>query len=222
MKHFTRAACIIDTCSIINLDEIVLAKNDVLFYVRQFFDIHVSAIIRDEFRRHRHLATSREATYWEGVLSKRRYAPTVLTSDSTAIGPLYTTPPSFVGPANAGEHESGRIALELLLMRQAGHIIFVTDDEKACNAFLRSMRRSFPGVHLWTSVDVILYLGAILLKEKKADFDSIRAALRDVYAASAKKWEEIDEAQKSTIIRNQRHSVESLRVVQKVINHWRV
>ena len=98
MSHFTRAVCIIDTCSIINLDEIVLARKDVLFYVRQFFDLHVSAIIGDEFRRHRHLATSLEATYWHGVLSNKKYVPTVLKNDTTVIGPLYSTAPSFAGP----------------------------------------------------------------------------------------------------------------------------
>lgn len=220
MKQFTRAACIVDTCSIINLDEVLLAKNDVLFYMRQFFDVYVSGTIRKEFQRHRALATSREATYWDRVLSKRRYVPSILTSDTTGIGPFYTTPPSFSGTQNAGEHENTRVALELLLDRKVGHTIFVTDDEKACNAFLRAVQRSFPGVHLWTSVDVVLYLGAVLLKEAKADFDSVRGALRDVYASRAK-WNEIDEAEKSAIIRNQNHSIESLRVVKEIVDHWR-
>jgi hypothetical protein len=221
MNHFTRSVCVVDTCSIINLDEIILDKKDVLFYMRQFFDIRVSCVIREEFIRHRSLAKSREASYWVGVLSNKTYAPIVLRSALTAIGPFYTTAPSFIGPANAGEHENMCVALELLLSRQAGHAIFVTDDEKASNAFLSTVRRSFPGVELWTSVDVILYLAALLMKEGKADFDSVKSALRDVYAAGAKKWEQIDSAQKSAIIRKRRQSVESLRIIKSIVDHWR-
>jgi hypothetical protein len=220
-RHFTRAACVLDTCSIINLDDIILARQDVLFYMRRFFDVRVCGTIKDEFVRHRGKTSSREATYWERVLSNNTFDPSVLTDDSTAIGPFYTSAPTFVGTENAGEHGNTRAALELVLTGQVGHIIFVTDDEKACNAFLRTVRRSFPGVHLWTSIDVILYLGALLLKEGKADFDAIRAALRDVYAAAAKKWDVISERQKSEIIKSQKISVDSLRVVKNVVDHWR-
>ncbi|HMG03840.1 MAG TPA: hypothetical protein VK581_00180 [Chthoniobacterales bacterium] len=220
MSQFRSAVCVLDTCSIINLDEIVLAGKDVLFYVRQSFDLYVSSIIQDEFLRHRALATSREASYWKGVLSNSCYTPSVLNSDAEIIGPFYSTPPSFSGNHNAGEHANTRVALELFLTRTTGHTIFVTDDEKARNAFLGMVRRAFPSLHVWTSVDVILYLGAVLLKEGRADFEGVRAALRDVYAARAK-WEERDETAKSAIIRNQRYSVESLRILKEVTSKWR-
>jgi hypothetical protein len=220
-KHFTRVACVLDTCSIINLDEIVLAKKDVLFYMRQFFDLHVCDIIKEEFSRHRDKLTSLEATYWGRLLSNKTYNPLVLTENATAIGPFYTNAPSFTGTENAGEHGNTRVALELLLEQHVGHIIFVTDDEKACRSFLTAVRRSFPGVQLWTSIDVILYLGALLLKEGKADFDTVRAALRDVYASGANKWEAISEKQKSEIIKEQKVSVDSLRVVKQIVAQWR-
>jgi hypothetical protein len=212
---------IIDTSSIINLDDISLAGHDVLFYMRKFFEIHVCETIRDEVIRHHTLLKSQESSYWKGFLSMRKYIPSVLTDDRTAIGPFYSTPPSSFGSKDAGEHGNARVALELLITQEIGHAIFVTDDEKACNAFLKAMCCSFPGVSLWTSADVILYLGAVLLKESKADFDAVRAALRDVYAAGAKKWKKIAECEKSTIIRNQERSVASLRLVKKVIDHWR-
>ena len=222
MKHFTQTVCIIDTCSIINLDEIILAKNDVLSYMRRFFDVRVSPVICDEFERHRHRATSREASYWLPFLRNARFAPETLTEDAAAISPFYTTPPmSFAGPNNAGEHANTRVAIELLVTKQAGHAVFVTDDEKACDAFLKTVRRAFPGINLWNSADVILYLGAILLKEGKADIDVIKAALRDVYAAGAKKWEEISAAEKDARIKRQSYSIENLRIMKKVVDHWR-
>ena len=221
-KHFTRAACVLDTCSIINLDEITLARQDVLFFMRQSFDLQVCEVIKDEFIRHRAKAVSREATYWERVLSSKTYKPSVLTDDQDALSPFYTTPPAFEGTENAGEHGNTRVALELLISQQVGHTIFVTDDEKACTAFLRTVRRSFPGVHLWTSVDVILYLGAQLLKCGKSDFDDVRAALRDVYAAGGRKWHELDADQKSELIKRQKISVDSLRIVKRVVDLWRI
>jgi len=220
MRHFTKAICVVDTCSIINLDEIVLAKHDVLYYVRYFFDVRVCSAITEEFERHRDLVRSREVSYWRSFLNSRRYVPSVLTDDCTTLGPFYTSAPSFNGLRHAGEHGNARVALELLVTCKAGQTIFVSDDKEASNAFLESMRCSFPGVHLWTSIDVVLYLGAILLKQKKTSFESIREAIRAVYAASARKWG-TDEAGKSAIMRSQRNSVDSLKRLKKVIDQWR-
>lgn len=65
-----------------------------------------------------------------------------------------------------------------------GHAIFVTDDKKASSAFLNPKQQAFLGINLWTSVDVILYIGAVLLKDRKTGFDDIKATLRDVYAGA--------------------------------------
>lgn len=41
VPDFAKIACIVDTCSIINLDKIELAGQAVLYYMRRSFDIHV-------------------------------------------------------------------------------------------------------------------------------------------------------------------------------------
>lgn len=221
MQHFTRAVCVLDTCSIINLDDIVLANRDILYYMRRFFDVHVCQTIREELQRHADLVSSRETSYWNSFLSSRTHSPSKLTDDQNVIGPFYSTPPATFGAKDAGEHGNARVALELLLTSKIGHAVFVTDDQKASNAFLNSMRRSFPGVNVWTSADVILYVGAVLLKERKANFEAVRIALRDVYAAGAKKWSDRTETEKFSIIRNQSNSVASLKLIQKVVDYWR-
>ena len=218
MKHFTKAVCILDTCSIINLDNIVLAQKDILYYMRRFFDVRACQTIREELQRHMDLVSSREIKYWKRFLSNQTYSPTIFTNDQTIIGPFYSTPPTTFDVRDRGEHGNARVALELLLTRTIGHAIFVTDDEKASNAFLKSMRQSFPGINLWTSVDVILYVGAVLLKEGKARFDDIKAALRDVHAAGSRKWGDRTEAEKSNIIKKHSKSVESLRLLKKVVD----
>lgn len=222
MKHFTKAACVLDTCSIINLDNIKLAQKDILYYVRRSFDVRVCQTIRDELRKHENLLSkSQEITYWMGFLSKQTYSPKTLVDNQTVIGPFYSnsTPPTTFGVRDKGEHGNARVALELLLTKTIGHAVFVTDDEKASNTFLKPMQQAFPGINLWTSVDVILYVGAVLLKEGKTSFDDIKAALRDVYATGAKKWSNTNES--DTIIGKRKKSVDNLKLVKQVVTSWR-
>ena len=221
MEHFTKTACILDTCSIVNLDDIELARKDILYYMRRFFDVRVCQTIRRELQQHTNLVSSREITYWKSFLNKQAYFPTTLTDDQNVIGLFYSTPPATFGARNKGEQGNARVALELLLTRTIGHAIFVTDDEKASNAFLKSMRQSFPGINLWTSADVILYVGAVLLKERKASFDDVKAALRNVYAAGAKKWSDRTDSEKDNIISKSSKSVGRLKLIKKVVDRWR-
>ena len=219
MKHFTKAVCVLDMCSIVNLDNIELGKKDILYYVRRFFDVRVCRTIRDELQQHQSLVSSQEITYWMGFLSKKIYSPTTLIDDQTIIGPFYSAPPTTFGVRDKGEHGNARVALELLLTKTIGHAVFVTDDEKASNAFLKPMQQAFPGINLWTSVDVILYVGAVLLKERKTGFDDIEAALRDVYVAGARKWSNTNET--DTIIRKRKKSLDNLKLVKQVVESWR-
>lgn len=223
MDHFTKTACIIDTSSIINLDNIALGGKDVLLFVRRFFDVRVCDTIREEFDRHSNLVSSRESTYWSPFLRSKSVAPQVLIDDKSSIEPFYSSPPLFNQGDNAGEYGNARVALELLLTRQIGHTLFVTDDENACNAFLKTMQGAFPGVRLWTSADIILYLGSILLKEGKASYEQVRAALRDVYATSQrmKPLDQITAAEKTSIIQKQARSINQLKLAYRTIKHWR-
>lgn len=159
--------------------------------------------------------SSREITYWMGFLNKRTYSPRTLIDDQTIIGPFYSDPPTTFDVRNKGEHGNARVALELLLTKTIGHAVFVTDDEKACNGFLKPMQQAFPGINLWTSVDVILYVGAVLLKDRKTVFGDVEAALRDVYTAGAKKCSNTNES--DTVIRKRKKSLDNLKLVKQVI-----
>lgn len=219
MKHFTKAVCILDTSSIINLDSIELARKDILYYVRRFFDVRVCQTIREELQRHKNRVKSREINYWNRFLSKKTYSPKALTDDRKATGPFYSTPPETFGTRNQGEHGNARVALELLLTREIGHAVFVADDEKAFNAFLKSMRQSFPGINLWTSADIILYVGAVLLKERRSSFEEIEAAIRDVYIAGAGEWS--DTTEKDRIVHKLKEGTERLKKIKQVVDHWK-
>ncbi len=221
LPHFGKVACIVDTCSIINLDEIEIAGRNVLYYMRRSFDIYVCDAILDEFQRQRGRMHSKESSFWRSFLSKSMFATSVLNDDRTVLGPFYSAAPSFSGSDDAGERGNARLGLELLITRRFGHIVFVTDDGRARNAFLNDVAASFPGLHLWTSTDVVLYLSSFLLKEQRTTFDGVRAALRDLNAASAKTWEEISDPEKSALIKRYKDKLATLQRLKQVVEHWR-
>jgi hypothetical protein len=125
IPHFGKTACVLDTCSIINLDDIELAGRDVLYYMRRSFDVHVCDAILDELGRHKQRLHSKESSYWPRFLSSRKQAAFVLNDDRTALESFYSAAPSFSGSDDAGERGNTRLALELLITRRFGQIVFV-------------------------------------------------------------------------------------------------
>lgn len=179
MKHFNSSTCVIDTCSIITLDKVTLAHKEVLEYIRLHFSVSVCKAIQIELKRHLGKLSSREGTYWPPFLSSKALSCGALKSDEV-LRHLYPSPPPTFNSHSAGERGNARVSLELLLNRKVGHVIFLTDDNNARNAFLASLCEAFPGCHLWSSSDLVFYLGAILIKEKKTTWDDVENALRDV------------------------------------------
>lgn len=220
MKHFTKALCVVDTCSIINLDDITLGRQDILYHMRCDFDVHVSGVIVDEFLRHKDKVSSEESSFWNRFLRSKKHEPEALCDDSKALGVFHSIPPRFGGMQNAGEYGNARVAMELLMTCQAGHVVFVTDDAKAWRAFLERLRESFPGIALWTSLDVVMYVAGVLMKKGHIGHDDVRAAFRDVIAAAAK-WPNMNEQEKSNLIRRRAAAEASLSRLATVAKLWR-
>ena len=187
MKNFTKCMCVIDACSIINLVNITLAREDVLYYLRRYFNIQVCGIIKKEIKQHSSLIESKEGSYWTSFLSKNTYLPGKLKDDKETLIQFYSNPPETFDSESAGERGNARVSLELLLTDKVGHVIFLTDDKNAGNAFLHDLSKSFPGCKLWSSFDLILYLGAQLMRQKKSTWDDVFSALRDVLATNSKR-----------------------------------
>jgi len=219
MKHFSNAICVVDTCAILNLDGIRLGTMDVLEHMRRHFGIHVCSDVLGELRRHREDLESREASYWPRFLTGKVCHPLTLVDDDTVLGVFYCGSRGACSVAGAGERGNARVAIELLLTRQAGHAVFVTDDRNARNFFLSRLAEDFPGVHLWSSVDLVLYMGAILMKEKKACYKDVDAALRDVVPGSGHNTYEGDST--SAVIKRLRTAHESLNRVWHTAKCWR-
>ena len=220
MNNFGKAVCVLDTCSIINLDEIILGREDILRYVRCDFDVHVSEVVPIEFVRHRSKMHSREASYWERFLNTRIQRNEILCSDEDALSHFHCSPPVFGGTDNAGEYANARLAMELLMTRKAGQVIFVTDDEKACNAFLRRLCESFPGIILWTSLDVVFYVSGVLMMRGKIGVGEVEDALRDV-VASAREWLDLSAQEKSNLVKRREEARRRLQALNAVAKVWR-
>lgn len=219
MKNFTKCMCVIDACSIINLDNITLAHNDVLFYSRKYFNVQVCDIIKKEIKRHANLIESKEGSFWPPFLSNKTYLPEKLKDDKKTLIHFYSKPPKSFDSESAGERGNARISLELLLTGKVGHVIFLTDDENARNAFLKDLSKSFPGCKLWSSFDLILYLGSQLMKQKKSTWDDVFSALRDVLATNSKRRKLGDYT--SEAISDIKKYKKLLNKIQMVTNQWR-
>lgn len=219
MKHFQKTVCVVDTCSIIYLDGIHLGRNSILKYLRTDFNVFVSDSIKRELIKHRAKLNSREATYWHRFLSNKVYRPEVITDDLKCLGPFYDSIPHSFGEKGAGERDNSKVSIELLLTKKAGHVVFITDDIKAQNAFLSSIENVFPGIKLWTSKDVIYYLGGILLKEKKVIYNDVWGALRDVNI-KWKNWRNMPEAGRNKLIESLEKSKEDLKKIKTISGLW--
>lgn len=220
MKQFTKAVCVVDTCSIINLDEITLGRKDVLRYIRCDFDVQFSSIIADEFARHNDKVHSTEASYWSSFLNSRSRDAVKLHDDAAALSVFHTTAPVFGGSNNAGEYGNARLAMELLMSRSVGQVIFVSDDEKARRAFLASLCQSFPGVTLWTSLDVIFYVASILMGSGCIVVEDVEAALRDLVAAAGK-WPNLPQDVQSELAKRRADAKKRLQRLESVVKVWR-
>ncbi len=219
MNHFQKTVCVVDTCSIIYLDDINLGRNSILKYLRTDFNVFVSESIKKEFIKHKAKLNSREATYWQRFLSKKEYLPEVTKDDLKCLGPFYDSIHHSFGEKVAGEREIAKVSIELLFTKKAGHVVFITDDIKAQNAFLSSIGSVFPGFKLWTSKDVIYYLGGILLKEKKVIYNDVWGALRDVNI-KWKNWRNMSDADRNKLIKSFAKSKKDLKKIKTISELW--
>lgn len=179
MKAFNTSVCVIDTCSIISLDGITLARKSILQLMRDHCKVFVSSEVCSELKERKHLLKSREAAFWPSFSGSVVFTPKVLCDDDT-LRCFHNAPPAKFTAKGAGERGNARVSLEILLSRDHGHVVFLTDDIRAGGSFLDAMAEAFPGINMWTTTDLILYIGSILMKEGSCTWDDTRNALRDL------------------------------------------
>jgi hypothetical protein len=215
LRSFTKCRCVIDTCSIINLDGVEVGKKNVLKQMRQYCDIQVSPTIRDELKRHQSKLKSREGSVWPQFISSEAYRCKQYGNEEKRLGSFFTSKPAQWGAGDAGERGNACVSVELLLKKSAGHIVFVTDDEKAQRTFLDRFVESFPGVKVWNSADVVLYFGGLLMHDKQVIFDEVKNAVRDVYARLLS-WED-GAPPKDAVIKKRSAKIECLKRLDQTI-----
>lgn len=181
-----RAICIIDTSSIINLDGVKVGPHEILALIRKYLRVCSTDEIIREIKKHLDKVSEHETKRtWPCFLAAMKLKPKTLIADEI-VKVFFTQQPKLFGGKNCGERANACLAMELLLNRKAGKIIFISDDENAKNGFLSCLCEAFPGIHLWTSSDVVFFWGGILLKERETTFDALYDAIWDVRANSGK------------------------------------
>ncbi len=219
MKHFKKCLCVIDACSIITLDGITLARKSLLKMIRDDFDVRVCSTIRTELKRHPDLLKSREASFWPRFASNHAFHPKVL-NDDNILRDFYTNPPGVFVENDAGERGNLRVSLELFLSRSCGHMIYLSDDLKARNAFLVAAADAFPCVQLWTTTNVVLYIGAAMMKDKRSTWDEVQGALRDLRtnAGNIKAFNSFDKNELISLAGKHRRL---LTHIKRITDQWR-
>ncbi|HUU00982.1 MAG TPA: hypothetical protein VM425_06040 [Myxococcota bacterium] len=184
MRQFNRNVCVIDTCSIVTLNAITLARKPLLKLMRAHFNIRVSKEVKGEINKHHKLLDSEEASRWPKFVGSVVFSPSALRADTT-LRCFYTSPPAEFTEKGRGERGNARVSLEILMSKAFGHVVFLSDDINARRSFLYAIGDAFPGVDLWTTTDIVLYFGAILMKEGKCTWDDVWSALRDLRTNAA-------------------------------------
>lgn len=180
MSRHSKVVVVPDACSLINLEKIRISHFNVLSFLRREMEILAHEVISNEVERNMEGPLKGEAKIWLKFLKGKVFKNRVLTDDQMVLSMFFTVPPQKYGCENAGERGNARLALEILLNRMAEMVVFVTDDQNAKNGFLYRMCKSFPSIILWSSVEVILFYGGILLKQKKVECKDVENALRDI------------------------------------------
>jgi hypothetical protein len=83
---------------------------------------------------------------------------------------------------NKGEVDSFALAIDLHSYSKVTSLVFLSDDENAKNGVLRDWIAAFPGILVWSSYDLVLYLYAIGLVPSK---DLANSLIRDVFTENA-------------------------------------
>jgi hypothetical protein len=183
--------------------------------MRKYCDIQVSPSIKVELARHKSKLKSQEGSVWPNFISSEMYRCRKYADEEKRLSSFFSSKPKNWGSQDAGERGNACVSLELILTKSAGHIVFVTDDEKAERTFLDQFVASFPGVKLWNSADVVLYFGGLLMHDQQAIFDDVKNAVRDVYARLLS-WED-GAPPKDAVIKKRSAKIECLKRLNQTI-----
>src|ERR1700727_1236965 len=148
--------CIIDTCSCIILSNSEFRQASLLTHLNHRTNFNFSNEVFLELKDHRK-GKNLPTFLFQGnkVVSPRKYSTS--TYETRIIGKTLV---SRAHGNNKGEIDNYAVSVDQIHHLKSKPMIYITDDKKAKNGFLKDVSPAFPAISIWSSFDVVLFLYA--------------------------------------------------------------
>lgn len=166
--------CVIDTCSCIILSNSEFQQQSLLRHLATRSNLVFSNEVLLELRDHR-ISKNLPALLFQGnkVRGTRKYS--IDAYETRIIGKILV---SRDHGNNKGEIDNFAVAIDQINHLKQRALIYITDDKKAMNTFLKELGPAFPTISIWTSFDVVLFLYADnIIPSKDIALDMIQSLI---------------------------------------------
>ena len=188
----TKTLCIIDTCSLVYMAHVELARKPLQKWLWEEFDIKYSEAVSEEFipfkaklgvQRYLEMGVQR-------VPNLMNYERAVFSSHQKQVENMYCSrckqrtwkyemfTPNLTENKDRGERHNCCLALHAIVEGHSSQIIFLTDDLRARRYYTTYFFDVFPIGTVWSLLDFITYL--FVRNWKDIPLESAKNALRDV------------------------------------------
>lgn len=184
--------CIIDTCSLIYMADVKLARKPLQKWLWEEFDVRYSEAVLNElipFKAKLGIQRKWEKDVWR-VPSISNDERAIFSSHQKQVEAVYCNcckqrawkykmfTPNLTENKDRGERHNCCIALRALVEDHRSHIIFLTDDLRARRDYTTYFFDVFPIGTVWSLLDFITYLFVHYWKDMP--LENVKTALRDV------------------------------------------
>lgn len=146
--------CIIDTCSCIILSSSEFQQSSLLTHFNERSNFNFSREVNLELRDHR--ISKRLPDFLFG--GKKTIRTRKHTMDEYEMRIIGKTLISREHGNNKGEIDNYAVSVDQIHHFKLKPLIYITDDKKARNGFIKEISPAFPAINIWSSFDVILFL----------------------------------------------------------------
>lgn len=190
-----KSLCIVDTCSLIYMNDVQLARRPLHGWLLGEFEIHYSQTVLEEIKRHADKIGSRhrweryvypypQAASCEKMLFGQPLKREIVSGTCRQCKQPIIVEQQFEidleRTEDQGERHNCCVALAAVRAAEGRQVIYITDDRRAIRDYVTPMFRVFPLGVVWTSLDFVTFL--FFRHRRRITLDDVKVALRDVNA----------------------------------------
>jgi hypothetical protein len=148
-----KLSCIIDACSYINLGSSSFGKKTILNYLDNHVNLKYPSEVNLEILDHYNRTLPTFLRRRRGIINPSKYSTSEY--EKRMLGKSL---PRRKKGGNKGEVDCFLLSIDQIHYFKKAGVIFITDDMTALRGILNEWIESFPGLSVWSSLDVILFL----------------------------------------------------------------